>query len=181
MSRFRQIIYRGTGIICAAIAFIHGSASGQSSQITWSDFSGAFGTSASGNTVVTSSAGFSFSGETQNESSEIMSGFLIDYNMIITGIEDNQSILPSVYRLNQNYPNPFNPSTIINYQIPEQGFVTIKVYDILGKEIKTLVNENKPVGSYNIRFNASDLSSGIYIYQIRVNNFVQSRKMMLMK
>jgi hypothetical protein len=80
-----------------------------------------------------------------------------------------------------NYPNPFNPTTTINYQLPNDGFVTIKVYDLLGREVATLVNENKTAGYYNVGFNASKLTSGIYIYTITANNFVQSKKMLLMK
>lgn len=88
--------------------------------------------------------------------------------------------LPSDYSIG-NYPNPFNPTTTINYQLPENGFVTIKVYDVLGKEVATLVNENKSAGYYQINFDASRLTSGVYIYTINVNGFAQSKKMLLMK
>ncbi|MCA1920485.1 MAG: T9SS type A sorting domain-containing protein [Flavobacterium piscis] len=84
-----------------------------------------------------------------------------------------------------NYPNPFNPSTTINYQLPENGFVKIKVFDMLGKEIATLVNENKSAGYYNVTFDASSasggLTSGVYIYTINVNDFAQSKKILLIK
>ncbi len=85
------------------------------------------------------------------------------------------------YDLAQNYPNPFNPSTTINYQIPEDGMVTMKIYDILGKEVKTLVNEEKPSGRYEAKFDANNLASGVYIYRIQVNDFVSTKKMMLLK
>ena len=88
--------------------------------------------------------------------------------------------IPSNYSIT-NYPNPFNPTTTINYQIPQNGFVTIKVYDMLGKEVAVLVNENKSAGYYNVNFNASRLTSGVYIYTITANNFVQSKKMLLIK
>ncbi|MEW5844320.1 MAG: T9SS type A sorting domain-containing protein, partial [Bacteroidota bacterium] len=92
--------------------------------------------------------------------------------------------LPSDYSIG-NYPNPFNPTTTINYQLPENGFVTIKVYDVLGKEVATLVNENKSAGYYNVNFDASSagggLTSGVYIYTINANGFAQSKKMLLMK
>ena len=81
----------------------------------------------------------------------------------------------------QNYPNPFNPSTTIKYQIPEDGMVSINIYDILGKEIKTLVNEQKTTGRYKVKFDASDLASGVYIYRIQVNDFVSAKKMLLVK
>jgi len=80
-----------------------------------------------------------------------------------------------------NYPNPFNPTTTINYQLPEAGFVTIKVYDILGKEVSVLVNETKQAGYYNVNFDAGSLTSGIYIYSIQSNNFAQSKKMLLIR
>ena len=85
------------------------------------------------------------------------------------------------YSLEQNYPNPFNPSTTINYQIPKDGFVTLKIYDVLGKEIKTLVNEEKTIGRYQVSFNATDLATGVYIYKIQVNDFVSTKKMILLK
>ena len=91
------------------------------------------------------------------------------------------SIKVESYDLAQNYPNPFNPSTTIKYQIPEDGMVTLKIYDVLGKEVKTLVNEQKPVGRYVVKFDATDLATGVYIYRLRVNDFVSVKKMVLMK
>ncbi len=88
---------------------------------------------------------------------------------------------PESYALSQNYPNPFNPATIISYQIPADGFVTLKVYDILGKEVVTLVNEQQTMGRYSINFNATHLASGVYIYELRAGEFVQSKKMMLLR
>ena len=85
------------------------------------------------------------------------------------------------YGLEQNSPNPFNPSTIINYQIPNNGIVSLKVYDILGREVMTLVNEVKMPGKYSVRFDASNLTSGIYIYQLKTNGFTSIKKMILAK
>jgi hypothetical protein len=89
--------------------------------------------------------------------------------------------MPQFYDLSQNYPNPFNPNTTIRYQIPKAGMVTLKVYDIIGREVTTLINENKIEGFYTVKFNASKLPSGVYIYQIRVNDYVSSKKMILLK
>ncbi len=89
--------------------------------------------------------------------------------------------IPSEYTLAQNYPNPFNPSTNIVFSIKENGFVLLKVYDILGKEVATLVNEQKPAGNYEVEFDASTLSSGMYIYKIQSGNFIETKKMLLMK
>jgi hypothetical protein len=91
------------------------------------------------------------------------------------------SVAIESYDLAQNFPNPFNPSTVINYQIPENGMVTLKVYDILGKEVKTLVNEQKTTGRYDVIFDASDLASGVYIYKLQVNDFASSKKMLMIK
>ncbi len=97
-----------------------------------------------------------------------------------TGIEDNNRI-PLSFNLSQNYPNPFNPSTKISYSIPEQALVTLKVFDILGKEVRALVNEEKRAGTYEINFKTSNLSSGIYFYQLRAGSFVETKKMVLLK
>ncbi len=85
------------------------------------------------------------------------------------------------YDLSQNYPNPFNPSTTIKFQLPTDGFVTLKVYDILGNEVTTLINEQKPQGRYEVNFNASSLASGVYIYKIQSGSFISSKKMLLIK
>jgi len=85
------------------------------------------------------------------------------------------------YALEQNYPNPFNPTTTINYRIKTDGFVTLKIYDVLGNEVKTLVNEYKPQGSYSINFDAGNLASGVYFYQLRSGDFTATKKLLLIK
>ncbi|MGB5288573.1 MAG: T9SS type A sorting domain-containing protein, partial [Ignavibacteriaceae bacterium] len=80
-----------------------------------------------------------------------------------------------------NYPNPFNPSTSIHFSIPSSEFVTLKVFDMLGNEVATIINEEKPAGSYQVEFNASQLSSGIYFYTINAGSFIETRKMILLK
>jgi len=85
------------------------------------------------------------------------------------------------YALAQNYPNPFNPVTTITYQLPKSGSVTLKIYDMLGKEVKTLVNEQKEMGRYTVQFDASSLASGMYVYQLRANDYTSTKKMMLLK
>ena len=88
---------------------------------------------------------------------------------------------PTKYSLEQNYPNPFNPTTTIKYSIKKAGLVTLKVYDILGKEITTLVNENKTAGNYSVNFNASNLPSGIYFYRLKSGSFLATKKLIFMK
>gem|GEM_PF-2695033 len=105
----------------------------------------------------------------------------------VTDVESIQNNTPQSFTLYQNFPNPFNPSTTIRYELSTKQFVSVKIYDALGNEIATLVNEEKPAGSYEISFTASsangekELSSGIYFYQIRAGNLIQTRKMMLIK
>jgi len=104
------------------------------------------------------------------------------YSLEAAGVDnENENRLLSSYSLSQNYPNPFNPSTVISYQVPEEGMVTLKIYDILGNEVKTLVEENKSVGSYKVNFDASELAGGVYIYRLTAGAFSSSKKMLLIK
>jgi hypothetical protein len=105
----------------------------------------------------------------------------ISYNELnVTGLK-NSKIIPDKFVLEQNYPNPFNPSTIIKYQIPKQEFVSLKVFDALGNEVATLVNDEQQAGSHNVNFNSAGLASGIYFYKIQAGNFIATKKMVLMK
>ncbi len=96
------------------------------------------------------------------------------------GVNNNLEIITK-FELQQNYPNPFNPSTKINYSIPENNFVTLKVFNLLGKEVATLVDENQNRGNYSVTFDASHLPSGIYFYTLSVGNLHATKKMMLIK
>ena len=105
------------------------------------------------------------------------------FSLMITSTEDdgNKILAPYETMLYNNYPNPFNPSTNIRFSISDSRFTTLKVYDILGNEVATLVNEEKPAGSYEVNFNASMLASGIYYYRLTAGNFVEIKKMLLLK
>ncbi len=100
---------------------------------------------------------------------------------VLVGVNDEISFIPTKFSLKQNYPNPFNPKTKIKYEIAKSGFVNLKVFDVLGREIKTLVNENKNAGYYEIDFDANNLNSGIYFYKLTTNNFSEMKKMILVK
>ena len=100
------------------------------------------------------------------------------YSKIITVHFNNY---PLTFELFQNFPNPFNPSTTIKYHLPKDGFVTLKIFDILGREIKTLVNEQKSAGRYEVNFNAASLASGVYIYRMEADDFNSVRKLLLLK
>jgi hypothetical protein len=104
-------------------------------------------------------------------------------NILILGTEDRsiKNPIPSEYYLSQNYPNPFNPDTRIDYSLPEKSFVTLKIYDILGEKVFTLINEEKSRGNYEIEFDASSLASGIYIYKLQAGSFTETRKMVLIR
>ena len=99
----------------------------------------------------------------------------------ITNYQNLSSIIPKEFKLYQNFPNPFNPTTSIKFDIPSDNFVNIKVYNILGMEVVTLINEFRKAGSYNVSFNGANLSSGVYYYKIKSGEFEKVRKMMLIK
>jgi photosystem II stability/assembly factor-like uncharacterized protein len=100
---------------------------------------------------------------------------------VATGVEPDYSNLPNDFKVYQNYPNPFNPSTTINWQMPQDGLVTLKIYDVLGREIITLVNEELNAGKHEAMFDASRFSSGIYFYQLKAEDYINTKKMILIK
>lgn len=106
--------------------------------------------------------------------------FAENYVMSVDPASNNLEV-PQTFTLYQNYPNPFNPTTNIEFRIAEFGFLSLKVFDVLGNEVAILVNEEKPAGSYEVKFDGNDLSSGIYIYQLRAGDFISTKKMILMK
>jgi len=107
----------------------------------------------------------------------------VSANILIVNVENenNSDIKPTNFSLSQNYPNPFNPVTSIKYSVSSMENVTLKVYDILGNEVVTLVNENKSAGNYDVEFDASKLSSGVYFYRLKAGSFIQTKKMVLLK
>lgn len=109
------------------------------------------------------------------------SGSIYTNSPTVVGVKENGNELPAVFELKQNYPNPFNPTTKINYTLNKPGFVKLNIYDVLGRVVKTLVNESQNPGNHEIEFNASSLASGAYIYSISVNNSIISKKMILVK
>jgi Secretion system C-terminal sorting domain len=118
--------------------------------------------------------------------SDNYSSFTSVVSFVLSGLNKQNAggnVVNNVYEfaLNQNYPNPFNPATSIEFSIKENSSVTLKVYDMLGKEVANLVNERKNPGNYSVTFNASDLPSGIYVYKLTANNFTDTKKLMLVK
>jgi len=115
--------------------------------------------------------------------------FTVKYQHILTDVAPEQIAVADGFELMQNYPNPFNPATKIRFTVPsviangakQSQMVTLKVYDVLGNEVEILVNENKEAGNYEVNFNATGLSSGIYFYTLRSGNFIETKKMILLK
>jgi hypothetical protein len=99
----------------------------------------------------------------------------------LVGVPKEKEPVPVNYSLSQNYPNPFNPTTMISYALPRSGFVKLTVYDVIGREVKTLVNEYKTAGTYNVAFDGSSLASGLYIYKITAGDYTGVKKMILVK
>jgi hypothetical protein len=102
-------------------------------------------------------------------------------NVVVTSVGEKRPDFPTVFALGQNFPNPFNPTTVIRYQLPAASHVELKVYDILGREVTTLVNEQKPAGYYTVQFNAAGLASGVYFYRMKAGDFVETRKLTLIR
>lgn len=113
----------------------------------------------------------------------VLGGGIKFVDEIPTSSEENTAAtsIPVQYSLSQNYPNPFNPTTKINFQLPAGNFVSLKIYDALGKEVATLVNEKKDAGSYSVEFNANNFSSGIYFYRLNAGEFTETKRMLLLK
>ncbi len=112
--------------------------------------------------------------------SVVLESYPVMINIAATAIIQTDNA-PIKFELSNNYPNPFNPATTINYSVPKTSFVTIRVYDFLGREVATLVNEEKTAGNYKIHFNASNLASGIYFYRMQAGNFFETKKLILLK
>jgi len=108
-------------------------------------------------------------------------GALFKINRTVTDVAKDSYSQPTEFHLFQNYPNPFNPFTTISYSLPHNSFVTLKMYNIVGQEIKTLVNEEKFSGTYSVGFDGSDISSGMYLYTLQAGYFSQSKKLLLLK
>jgi len=130
-------------------------------------------TFASGHTI-----GFFDSSQSWGTTSDYPIKLIIERDL--TGIGEENSTIND-YALYQNYPNPFNPATTIEFYLPHSSFVTLKVFDSIGKEVASLINESKSIGHHKIQFDASNLSSGIYFYELKANDFVSTKKLLLVK
>lgn len=151
-------------------------------QIPYNLISTAGGKISSSTNIMIFSVGESLIGKCSNASNLGAIGFWSVYQSdILTSVEENENPIPTVFKLEQNYPNPFNPSTKIKFSVSERSNVLIKIYDILGSELVTLVNEEMDAGWYEKDFNASGLSSGVYLFRMEAGNYVNTKKMMLLR
>jgi hypothetical protein len=108
-------------------------------------------------------------------------GFWENVYFILTDVDDSESELPISFGISQNYPNPFNPTTTIKYSVPEESFVSIRVYDILGRLVTSLVEEEQTIGYYEVKFNAINIASGAYFYRMEAGDFVDIKKLIILK
>jgi len=134
----------------------------------------------SNNTIV-STVGESFIGKSSNIVNQNQIGFWYSYQQTTITDVENEETIPTVFKLEQNYPNPFNPSTRIKFAVPEKSNVLIKVYDILGSEVATLVNKEMDAGWYENNFNAAGLSSGVYLFRMEAGSYVSTKKMIYLR
>ncbi|MFA5012615.1 MAG: S8 family serine peptidase [Ignavibacteria bacterium] len=163
--------YNGTGNLLVEVCF---------NNTTWSSNTTVAGTSQTGTVVhnhVDNSTGCNL---TATSTAANRPNVCLVINTAV-GVNPSGANVPNVYSLSQNYPNPFNPSTKINFAIPKQGLVTLKIYDVLGREVRILVNDVKSAGNYTVDFNASEFSSGVYFYRIQANDFSDVKRMLLVK
>ena len=108
-------------------------------------------------------------------------GAIVKYNTAVIGISENQNQVPLRSTLFQNYPNPFNPTTTINYYIAKPTLVKITIYDLLGKQLSVIMEENKNAGHHNVTFNSDGLASGVYFYEIEAGDYIEAKKMVILK
>jgi hypothetical protein len=108
-------------------------------------------------------------------------GALVRYDAVTSVEVNNELAVPTGFRLCQNYPNPFNPSTVISYHVASVGKVSLKVFDLLGREVSTLINEVKSAGTYTTTFNAANMPSGVYFYRLQAGSYIETKKLILLR
>lgn len=169
---------------CLSVILILSSARiyAQNTRITWYSFNMGYSEPITNNTMIKSVVGQSFIGTTRYSDTQITSGFLADtlFSGMIVDIK-NQEQLPVSYSLWQNYPNPFNPSTTIRFDLPKESRVTLIVYNLLGQEVMTVIDEVRTAGKYDVRLDGSCLSSGVYFYRLTAGEFISTKKLLLIR
>jgi hypothetical protein len=103
------------------------------------------------------------------------------YRLLVTGITDNNSSIPEMLFLSQNYPNPFNPTTTISFSFPSRSFVSLKVFDVMGRDVATIVSEEMPAGNYSRQWNAAGMPSGVYFFRLHAGAYTETKKLLLLR
>ena len=180
MAQIRLSISAVFGAMLAGILVLPGAGRAQY-QISSSVFGNGGALVSGGNYSMDGTAGQTEVGTTSSASDVNDIGFWYLDNNAVTGVQSRPDVIPSDFELDQNYPNPFNPTTDIKYQISAVSNVTLKVYDILGREVATLANGKENAGSYSVTFDGSRLASGVYFYRLTAGNYIATKKLVLMK
>jgi hypothetical protein len=164
-------------VVGAGVAFA------QTTKVTWSSFDGGFIQSQSSNARVRAVAGQSFAGVSLQTGTQVITGFLADtsFRTVVLAVHELPVGLPAAYLLEQNYPNPFNPSTTIRYGLPARAHVTLAVYNTIGQRVVMLVDQEQEGGYHEMRFEGNAFASGVYFYRLQSGDFVQTRKLLLLK
>lgn len=183
MARHRPLSRRWKSMcMVALLPLCAHAAKGQSSAIPWYGVSGGFGVPASAHTRLPSTVGQSASGEARRGNLVVLLGFLGDtlFRPPVTAVSDDPD-LPQSFGLHQNYPNPFNPETVIRYSVRVSGRATVTVHDLLGREVATLVNEEKSPGTYSVMWDAGDVASGVYFCRLLSGASLDVKRMVVLK
>ena len=163
-------------LLCTTVALT------QNENVRWYLFSGGFAIPSAPNTAITSVVGQATVGSTWQADSFIESGFLSHPSLrgVVVGVGDDGE-RPALCALSQNFPNPFNPATVISYQLPATSDVKLVVFDVLGREVATLVNGVEEPGYKSVQWDASGVASGVYFYRLQAGGFVSAKKLVLLK
>jgi hypothetical protein len=151
----------------------------QGTKVTWYSFNMGFANSTGSNTLLKSAVGQSFVGSSKIAGMEVLSGFFADtlFRSKLVSVSDANE-MPTVY---ENYPNPFNPTTVIKYDLPNSQRVVLKIFNILGQETATLIDEVQEAGFKSVEWSANNVSSGVYFYKLTAGDFVEIKKMLLVR
>ena len=164
------------------ISIFPGKLLSQNSAVRWSAFDMGFVMSVSSNNVVMSAIGQGFVGTVQQGNTRIESGVLADTSIRRTIISTvREQWVPLTYSLGQNFPNPFNPSTSIEYVLPKGSFVSLKIYNVIGEEVATLVSGVKSTGIHKAEWRGDGFSSGVYFYRLDTGDFIRTKKLILLR
>ena len=154
----------------------------QDTRIAQHAFSAGAATAREGNTIVTALVGETFVGAARFDNTILEAGFLVETLFRPTGVDVQQEeALPQAFALQQNYPNPFNPSTTIRFALPKRVRLSLKLYNVLGQEVLTLIDDERPAGYHQVVLQARGLASGVYVYRMVAADVVMTRKLIVLK